>query len=354
MSAKDSKGTAAKEDTKTPISDPDQLYNYDEEHVDLLRKERPWDKNVKHFSKTKVSSLAAMKMLKHSLVGVKKGRASRNGMPVEVMGLLVGKPEGDSIIVTDACPIPVEGMETSVEAQGQAQVFMTQLSDSLELRRKDRFIGWYHSHPFDVDTKSNCFLSATDVQTQTSFQLSIPTWTAIVIDPLRSLARQEPEIMAFRIYPPAHNPPANLAPDGTFGDKEEISLRWGPVPHRYYSLEVSYFMSTLGLKALNVMAKSNLWVRVLSSTAMLDAENRTQFPERVGKAADKLAQAAIQAESGTNARGNKAKDALAQGVQSCSELAIEQCKGHCSQLVKDIIFNTLLARQHGQEQEHKQ
>lgn len=60
-----------------------------------------------------MSALAAMKMLKHSLAGVKKGRA-KGGMPIEVMGLLIGKPEGETIVVLDAAPIPVEGIEYKV------------------------------------------------------------------------------------------------------------------------------------------------------------------------------------------------------------------------------------------------
>lgn len=73
---------------------------------------------------------------------------------VVVCTLLSGKPEGDSIIVMDCCPLPVEGSETRVVAD-DAQVYMTQLMDSMELRRKEGFVGWYHSHPFDVETYSS-------------------------------------------------------------------------------------------------------------------------------------------------------------------------------------------------------
>ncbi len=51
----------------------------------------------KHFSNVKVSALASMKMLKHAMSGVEQGR-SENGISFEVMGLVVGKPEGDSIV----------------------------------------------------------------------------------------------------------------------------------------------------------------------------------------------------------------------------------------------------------------
>lgn len=83
-----------------------------------------------------------MKMLKHALAGVEKGRKAGTN-PIEVMGLMIGKPDGDAIVVLDCCPLPVEGSETRVVAD-DAQVYMTQLMDSMELRRKEGFVGWYH------------------------------------------------------------------------------------------------------------------------------------------------------------------------------------------------------------------
>jgi len=89
-------------------------------------------------------------------------------------------------------------------------------------------VGWYHSHPFDVETYSHAHLSAIDVQTQTGWQLASGAWTAIVVDPLRSLAKQEPEFGCFRVYPPRHTPPANECPDGQIDtDVAARTTRWG-------------------------------------------------------------------------------------------------------------------------------
>ena len=63
--------------------------------------------------------MAAMKMTMHSAAGVEKGLRSANGMPVEVMGLLHGHPAADApdtLVVTDAFPLPIEGTETTVMA----------------------------------------------------------------------------------------------------------------------------------------------------------------------------------------------------------------------------------------------
>jgi COP9 signalosome complex subunit 5 len=44
------------------------------------------------------------------------------------------------------------------------------LGEANELTRKDIFCGWYHSHPFDLDGTNHCYLSKTDVTTQTLWQ----------------------------------------------------------------------------------------------------------------------------------------------------------------------------------------
>lgn len=63
--------------------------------------------------------------------------------------------------------------------------YMIGLGESLEKTRKERFMGWYHSHPFDVEVYSHCHLSGTDVNTQLQWQLSEDgngnPWLAIVV-----------------------------------------------------------------------------------------------------------------------------------------------------------------------------
>jgi COP9 signalosome complex subunit 5 len=75
-------------------------------------------------------------MTTHAAAGVDKGLKSKNAMPVEVMGLMLGHVDTDdphSIIVTDTFPLPVEGTETTVMTDNPEVVnYMIQLSDSLE------------------------------------------------------------------------------------------------------------------------------------------------------------------------------------------------------------------------------
>jgi COP9 signalosome complex subunit 5 len=252
------------------------------------------------------------------------------------------------------------------------------------LRRQEGFVGWYHSHPFDVETYSHCHLSAIDVQTQTGWQLASGAWTAIVVDPLRSLAKQEPELGCFRVYPPRYtNPNTNEVPDGTVNaDVATRTTRWGLSYHRYYQLRLSYFMSGLGSQMLEVMSKNALWVRVLGSSSILEPDNRQRLADRISKAAERLKQVDAQLVSGGGAgaagsassmgavggslslqrssrrrreggSGAAPTDDLSKGAQACCELAIEQCKGHSNQVIKDLLFN-LIRRQEERQQAERQ
>ena len=72
----------------------------------------------------------------HSHSGVEKG-IKATGTPVEVMGLLLGRPcteESHALVVTDVFPLPVEGAETRVLADDQEVLnYMIELGESLEL-----------------------------------------------------------------------------------------------------------------------------------------------------------------------------------------------------------------------------
>jgi len=243
----------------------------------------------------------------------------------------------------DTYALPVKGDETRVIADDAGQ-YMTKIQDSLELKRPENFVGWYHSHPFDVENYSHCHLSATDIQNQWLWQNQSPFWVAIVVDPLRSLAKQQPELGAFRCYPPNHTPPPNEVPDGSVIHDEELRVRrWGISFNRYYQMNMRYFMSSLGSKLLDIMSRNNLWVRVLSSSSVMEPENRQRFAERVRKSSDKLNTVDVSGGGGRlgyySHRKKGKHDEFAEVTQSCAELAVEQCKGHSSQILKDVLFN---------------
>ena len=58
--------------------------------------------------------------------------------------------------------LPIEGFKTNVKAYDENVVnYMIELGNAIEVTRKERFCGWFHTHPFDVDVNGHCFLSNT-------------------------------------------------------------------------------------------------------------------------------------------------------------------------------------------------
>mmetsp|Transcript_25814 Transcript_25814/g.46778 ORF Transcript_25814/g.46778 Transcript_25814/m.46778 type:complete len:340 (-) Transcript_25814:385-1404(-) len=238
-----------------------------------------------------------MSQMTHCHSGVEKG-VKQGGNPIEVMGLLLGRPDPTSphtLIVTDAYPLPIEGFETRVIADDEDVVnHMLSLMESLENTRKESFMGWYHSHPFDVGVHSHCFLSQTDISTQLQWQRAEDPkgypFLAIVVDPLRSLAKGNPELKAFRAYPPEYtNPTQNQCPNGEIIHEEQARLeQWGSCWSSYYELDVEYFMSSGARNVLSTLTQNFLWMRTLGTTPSCEAEARDRHPDRVGRAADRI------------------------------------------------------------------
>ena len=73
---------------------------------------------------------------------------ARSGGSLEVMGLMQGKIEGDTFIVTDAFRLPVEGTETRVNAGDEANEYIVNyLQACRDAGKPENAVGWYHSHP---------------------------------------------------------------------------------------------------------------------------------------------------------------------------------------------------------------
>jgi 26S proteasome regulatory subunit N11 len=171
------------------MNNKDSLIKFNLQSLDQLQKLNnlselllPFD-----FSETvQVSSLALLKMLRH-------GKA---GIPVEVMGLIIGEYIENSmyISISDVFAMPQTGTGVSVEAIDPA--FQTKMLDMLrQISVLDTIIGWYHSHP-----GFGCWLSGVDINTQQNFEQLNQKSIAIVIDPIQSI-KGKIIIEAFRLYP---------------------------------------------------------------------------------------------------------------------------------------------------------
>jgi len=373
----DTAAAEKKQPTNTAISQPrdaaDAYYTFDVDKLEDMRKAAPWKKDPKWFSKVAVSPSSIMKMMTHCHSGVEKG-LKKGSNPIEVMGLLLGRPDPVSphcLIVTDVFPLPIEGFETRVIADDEDVVnHMIALGESLENTRREKFMGWYHSHPFDVGLHSHCFLSQTDISTQLQWQRAEDPhgnpFLAIVVDPLRSLAKNNPEVKAFRVYPPEYNSPiANECPDGSVLLKERTRLeKWGSCWSRYYELEVEYFMSKSARHVMNILTNNFLWMRNLGSTPSLESETRSRYPERIQTVAEKISnldlpnigssnsassarQSATATDSGSSSSGlitaqnvaDSDKGEISKACQGVVELAIEKVHTNILQTTKKELFS---------------
>src|SRR3954447_12168859 len=93
------------------------------------------------------------------------------------MGTMQGKIHENTMIVMDAFALPVEGTETRVAAQNEANEYMVLYTGkSMEVGRRENVIGWYHSHP-----GYGCWLSGIDVTTQMVNQQYQDPFVAVVV-----------------------------------------------------------------------------------------------------------------------------------------------------------------------------
>lgn len=175
-----------------------------------------------------ISSLALLKMLKH-------GRA---GVPMEVMGLMLGEFVDDyTISCVDVFAMPQSG--TTVTVESVDHVFQTKMLDMLkQTGRPEMVVGWYHSHP-----GFGCWLSSVDVNTQQSFEQLHPRAVAVVIDPIQSV-RGKVVIDAFRSINPQTMMVGTESRQTTSNighlNKPSIQALIHGLNRHYYSLAIDY------------------------------------------------------------------------------------------------------------------
>ncbi|KAK8136701.1 hypothetical protein PG984_004641 [Apiospora sp. TS-2023a] len=252
-------------DVKLVDETRDALYAYSPAEQKAINEKKPWKENPHHFKHVRISAVALIKMVMHA----------RSGGEIEVMGLMQGYVSGDTFIVTDAFGLPVEGTETRVNAQGDANEYMIEyLRLSREQGgREENVVGWYHSHP-----GYGCWLSGIDVDTQALQQQFQEPFCAVVIDPDRTISAGRVEIGAFRTFPQGYKASDN-AGSSSANSKEGKEHGGTSVPlakaadfgahaNKYYSMEVSHFKSTLDTKLLELLW-NKYWVQTLSQSPLL-------------------------------------------------------------------------------------
>lgn len=322
--------------------DPTQnaLYSLpDPEEYKALQNNAPWRKDPSYFTHVRISALALLKMTTHA----------RSGGSIEIMGLMTGYVSGHSLIITDAFRLPVEGTETRVNAQNEADEYMVTFG---QLSREgggqeENPIGWYHSHP-----GYGCWLSGIDVNTQMTQQMVLDPFVAVVIDPDRTVSAGKVEIGAFRTYRENERPKDKQFTD----DSDEFQAiptgkieDFGAHANSYYSLEVTHFKSTLDTHLLGLLW-NKYWTSTLSQSPLFT--NKEYTNAQIGDHALKIREATRKQKSGTSigrrnqelaGSGEKnfkvVKDgSLEQLVRGGNKIASEEVAGLLADEVKKQLF----------------
>jgi len=220
-----------------------------------------------------ISSLALLKMLRH-------GRA---GVPMEVMGLMLGEFVDDyTVRVVDVFAMPQSGTGVSVEAVDP--VFQTKMMDMLrQTGRHETVVGWYHSHP-----GFGCWLSSVDINTQQSFEQLTPRAVAVVIDPIQSV-KGKVVIDAFRLINPQSlmmgQEPRQSTSNIGYLQKPSVQALVHGLNRHYYSIAINYRKTQLEENMLMNLHK-NVWTTALEMPdfKLADEQNVERMEKMVGLA----------------------------------------------------------------------
>jgi len=268
-----------------------------------------------------ISSLALLKMLKH-------GRA---GVPMEVMGLMLGEFIDEyTVQVIDVFAMPQSG--TTVTVESVDHVFQTKMVEMLkQTGRPEMVVGWYHSHP-----GFGCWLSSVDINTQQSFESLNSRSVAVVIDPIQSV-KGKVVIDAFRLIHP-HTVMSGREPRQTTSNighinKPSIQALIHGLNRHYYSIAVNYRKTELEQAMLMNLHKRN-WTEGLK---LRDFKVHKENNEKAIKSMLSLSEAynkSVQEESTLTSEQLKTRHVGKQDPKRHLEEAVETAMGN--QVVQNL------------------
>jgi COP9 signalosome complex subunit 5 len=93
----------------------------------------------------------------------------------QVVGVLIGRMEDQTVVVEDAVSGEIEACEDHVTMRSETIAKIA--DDIINQRVKGNIVGWYHSHP-----RGGIFMSDVDVLTQSRLQQFSPYIVALVVD----------------------------------------------------------------------------------------------------------------------------------------------------------------------------
>lgn len=266
-----------------------------------------------------ISSLALLKMLKH-------GRA---GVPMEVMGLMLGEFVDEyTVKVVDVFAMPQSGTGVSVEAVDP--VFQTKMLDMLkQTGRPEMVVGWYHSHP-----GFGCWLSGVDINTQQSFEALNQRAVAVVLDPIQSV-KGKVVIDAFRLISPqtmmlGQEPRQTTSVLGHLNKPSIQALIHGLNRH-YYSLAINYRKNELEEKMLLNLHKKKWGDGLLLEDYEEHSRQTEELLQEMGSLAEKYDQA-IQEED---------KLAVDKGARALASVGKQNAKKRMGETVQRLVSSNI-------------
>jgi len=177
-----------------------------------------------------------------------------------------------TINCVDVFAMPQSGTSVSVEAVDP--VFQTKMLDMLQQTgRGEMVVGWYHSHP-----GFGCWLSSTDINTQSSFEALNPRAVALVVDPIQSV-KGKVVIDCFRLINPqlmmlGQEPRQTTSTIGHLNKPSIQALIHGLNRH-YYSIVIDYRKNELEEQMLMNLNKRN-WTHGLLVEKFEDHQKKNE------------------------------------------------------------------------------
>ena len=208
-----------------------------------------------------ITSIALLKIIRHAQMGI----------PLEVMGIMLGKfVDKITIEVNDVFAMPQTGTKVSVEAVDP--IFQTKMLEMLsQIEKYDIIVGWYHSHP-----GFGCWLSGVDINTQKSFEQLNRRSIALVLDPIQS-TKGNIVLEIFRLQIPFNQHEDNRESSSLESGLKILSKTQSEHGYNkaYYSLHIAFkknlieeiSMSSVFENAWNISFFSGLSVHFLSQNS---------------------------------------------------------------------------------------
>jgi len=312
------------------------LFKYDPQ-MQLKNREAAQKEDPEYFRHAKISSLALLKLVLHARSACAGDfyYKSKDGKTHEVMGMLLGKTDGNTFIITDTIAIK-KGDEASVQLNDDDYEYIVESVDKMKkVGRMEEVIGWYHSHP-----GLGVFMSGTDVRTQRVQQQFQDPYLSIVIDPKSTISTGKPRMGAFRTYPKDYKPkePVNWATAQTVYGVDDP----GYYQDDYYPMELSVFKSSMDT-TLFEMLWNKYWVKSLATSKNLLTSDYTAA--KITDVAGSLEKASKDIGSSMGGflmmqRKKKEENNLGPICKEAAKLSIDQANGNSTQVLKNLLFNS--------------